>query len=448
MIFSCLLSLSEKETEIQSIKKLKKDNPFNNNPMNPWLVCILLIIFIQYVLEVSVALLNLKALSPQLPEEFARETTQDEYAKSQEYTRITTYVSLLENTWSTVLTLVFLLSGGFNRVDIWARSFGFGTIPTGLLYMGVLLFLLMLIGLPFSLYSTFVIENRFGFNKTTVKTFILDHIKSILLAIIIGGPVLALVLWFFAQTGPLAWIYCWIGVVIVSLILQFLAPVLIMPLFNTFTPLADGPLKEAIMSYADQQDFKMQGIFTMDGSKRSTKVNAFFTGLGRFRKIVFYDTLVEKLSEVEIVAVLAHEMGHFKLHHIIKMILASILQTGILFYFLSITINNQGLFDAFGMVHLSIYASLVFFGFLFSPVNLLVSIVFNIFSRRHEFSADQFASNSIGSPDTLIRGLKKLSCANLSNLTPHPFHVFLHYSHPPILERIAALRKNHFSSKS
>ena len=416
--------------------------------MNPWLLCILLIIFVQYVLEVSVALLNLKALSPQLPEEFAGETTQDEYAKSQEYTRITTYVSLLENTWSTGLTLIFLLSGGFNRVDIWARGLGFGTIPTGLLYMGVLLFLLMLIGLPFSLYSTFVIENRFGFNKTTVKTFILDHIKSILLAIIIGGPVLALVLWFFEQTGALAWIYCWIGVVIISIILQFLAPVLIMPLFNTFTPLADGPLKEAIMSYAGQQDFKMQGIFTMDGSKRSTKLNAFFTGFGHFRKIVFYDTLIEKLSEQEIIAVLAHEMGHFKLHHIIKMIFASILQTGILFYFLSITLNNQGIFEAFGMAHLSIYASLVFFGFLFSPVNLLVSIVFNIFSRRHEYSADQFASNSTGSPDTLIRGLKKLSCANLSNLTPHPFHVFLHYSHPPILERIAALRKNHFSSKS
>jgi STE24 endopeptidase len=416
--------------------------------MNPWLVFILLIIFVQYIPEVSVALLNLKALSPKLPEEFAEETTQDEYAKSQEYTRVTTYVSCIENTWSTILTLTFLLSGCFNRVDNWARGFGLAAIPTGLIYMGTLLFLLMLIGLPFSLYSTFVVENRFGFNKTTVKTCILDLIKGILLAIIIGGPVLALVLWFFERMGPLAWIYCWIGVVIVSIILQFLAPVLIMPLFNTFTPLADGPLKDAILSYADQQDFKMQGIFTMDGSKRSTKLNAFFTGFGRFRKIVFYDTLIEKLSELEIVAVLAHEIGHFKLHHIIKMILASILQTGILFFFLSITINNKGIFDAFGMAHLSTYASLVFFGFLFSPVNLLVSIVFNVFSRCHEFSADKFAANSTGSPENLILGLKKLSCANLSNLTPHPFHVFLHYSHPPILERIAALRKYHFSSKS
>ena len=407
--------------------------------MNPWLLCILLIIFVQYVLEVSVALLNLKALSPHLPKEFAQETTQDEYVKSQEYTRITTYVSLLETTWVTSLPLIFLLFGGFNRVDLWARHFGYGTIPTGLIYIGMLLFLLLLIGLPFSVYSTFVVENRFGFNKTTIKTFLLDLIKGLLLAIIIGGPLLAMVLWFFEGMGSLAWLYCWAVVVIVSIILQYLAPVLIMPLFNTFTPLPDGLLKEAIISYAERQDFKMQGIFTMDGSKRSTKLNAFFTGFGRFRKIVFYDTLMEKLSDGEMVAVLAHEMGHFKLHHITKMIVASILHTGILFYVLSFTLNNRGIFAAFGMQHLSIYASLIFFGFLFSPINLLVSIFFNIFSRRHEFSADRFAADTTGSSENLINGLKKLSRVNLSNLTPHPLHVFLHYSHPPILERISAL---------
>ena len=416
--------------------------------MNTWLLCILLIILVQYVLEVGVALLNIKALSPQLPEEFAQETTQDEYAKSQEYTRITTYVSLIENTWSTVLTLIFFLSGGFNRVDIWARGFGFGSIPTGLIYMGALLFLLMLIGLPFSLYSTFVVENRFGFNKTTIKTFILDLIKGVLLAISLGAPVLAMVLWFFEGTGSLAWFYCWTGVVIVTIILQYLAPVLIMPLFNTFTPLPDGPLRKAIISYAEKQDFKMQGIFTMDGSKRSTKLNAFFTGFGRFRKIVFYDTLLEKLTDEEIVAVLAHEMGHFKLHHIAKMIVASILHTGILFYVLSFTLNNKDIFEAFGMINMSIYASLIFFGFLFSPINLLVSIVFNIFSRRNEFSADVFAAKTTGSPENLITGLKKLSRVNLSNLTPHPFHVFFHYSHPPILERISALNQSHISSES
>ena len=416
--------------------------------MNTWLLCILLIIFVQYVLEVSVGLLNLKALSPQLPKEFAEETTQDEYIKSQEYTRITTFVSLVENTWVTSLTLIFLLSGGFNRVDIWARHFGFGTIPTGLIYIGVLLFLLLLIALPFSLYSTFVVENRFGFNKTTIKTFLLDQLKGLLLAIIIGAPILAMVLWFFEGMGSLAWFYCWTGVVIVTIILQYLAPVLIMPLFNTFTPLPDGPLKEAIISYAERQDFKMQGIFTMDGSKRSTKLNAFFTGFGRFRKIVFYDTLMEKLSEEEIVAVLAHEMGHFKLHHIAKMIVASILHTGILFYVLSFTLNNEGIFEAFGMINMSLYASLIFFGFLFSPINLLVSIFFNIFSRRNEFSADQFAVKSTQSPENLILGLKKLSRVNLSNLTPHPFYVFLHYSHPPILERISALKQIDISSES
>jgi STE24 endopeptidase len=186
----------------------------------------------------------------------------------------------------------------------------------------------------------------------------------------------------------------------------------------------------------------------MDGSKRSTKLNAFFTGFGRFRKIVFYDTLMEKLSELEILAVLAHEMGHYKLHHIFKMIAASILQTGVLFYLLSLTINNKGIFAAFGMEHLSIYASLVFFGFLFSPINLLVSIVFNIFSRRHEYDADQYAARTTGDAENLISSLKKLSRLNLANLTPHPLHVFLHYSHPPVLARINALRKNAFQSKS
>ncbi len=213
-----------------------------------------------------------------------------------------------------------------------------------------------------------------------------------------------------------------------------------MPLFNKFTPLDDGELKEKITSYANGQQFAMQGIFTMDGSKRSSKLNAFFTGFGKFRKIVFYDTLVEKLSTDEIVAVLAHEMGHFKLKHIFIMLLSSIIQTGIMFFLLSLTLSNSNLFQAFGMSNVSTYASLIFFGFLYSPVNLLVSILFNIISRKHEYEADAYAAKTTNMPEKLISGLKQLSQENLSNLTPHPFHVFLHYSHPPVLERIDALR--------
>jgi STE24 endopeptidase len=248
------------------------------------------------------------------------------------------------------------------------------------------------------------------------------------------------VLWFFETGGPFAWLYCWLAVVAFIFVLQFLTPVIIMPLFNTFIPIEDGELKQRIMDYARQQEFRMKGIYTMDGSKRSTKLNAFFTGFGRFRRIVFFDTLVEKLSTGEIVAVLAHEMGHFKKKHIFRMMGGSILQMGIMFYILSLFLSNRELFDAFGMEHLSIYASLVFFGFLSSPISMLLSIVFNIFSRRHEYEADAYAAASTGRPADLVTGLKKLSATNLTNLTPHPLHVFLHYSHPPVLARIQALQ--------
>jgi STE24 endopeptidase len=415
--------------------------------MNPWLLCILAILLIQFLLDVSISILNLKALAPELPREFEEDMSREDYLKSLDYTKTTTIFSLIEESWTTGITLAFLLMGGFNLIDIIARSMGFSMIPTGLFYTGILLLLSWLLGLPFAVYSTFVIEARFGLNTTTSKTFILDQIKTILLSAAIGGPVLALIFWFFEKSGPVAWLYCWIGIVLISIVLQYLAPVLIMPLFNKFTPLAEGSLKEAITIYAQKQAFKMKGVFTMDGSKRSTKLNAFFTGFGKFRKIVFYDTLMAKLSESEILAVLAHEMGHYKLHHIFKMIVASILHTGVLFYLLSLTINNQGIFAAFGMQHLSIYASLVFFGFLFSPINLLVSIIFNFFSRRHEYDADRYAAMTTGDAENLISSLKKLSRLNLSNLTPHPLHVFLHYSHPPVLARINALRKNAFQSE-
>jgi len=409
--------------------------------MNFWLLVILLILFTSYVLEVVVSLLNIRALNPTLPKEFETTFNEQEYKNSQKYTRAGIRLSLTESSFSTILTVLFLLYGGFNYVDIWARSFGFGQIATGILFTGGLSLLSFMAHLPFSLYSTFVIEERFGFNRTSFKTFIFDMVKGGLLAIVLGAPLLALILWFFINTGDYGWFYCWIGVVAFSTVLQFLAPVLIMPLFNKFSPLENGSLRDKILNYAGQEHFKLQGIFTMDGSKRSSKLNAFFTGFGKFRKIVFYDTLLEKLTESEIVAVLAHEMGHFKLGHIVKMLFASIIQTGIMFYLLSIFLENRGLSDAFFMTETSIYSSLVFFGFLYSPINLLVSILFNAFSRKNEFEADNYAARTTGSPEKLITSLKKLSQANLSNLTPHPVMVFVHYSHPPVLARIEKLRQ-------
>ena len=412
--------------------------------MNGYLLFILSVLLLGHLLDLTAALLNLRRLSPELPAEFVGVFDDNQYARSQAYTRATTRFGLIQSTASLALTVAFIVAGGFNYVDLAARSFGFSSIPTGLLFTGMLALLSAIAGLPFSVYSTFVIEQRFGFNTTTVATYVLDGLKTLLLAVVLGGPLLAAILWFFETSGSSAWLYCWIAAVAFVLVVQFLAPVAIMPLFNTFTPLAEGELKAAITNYAARQQFSIQGIYTMDGSKRSTRANAFFTGFGRFRRIVFFDTLAEKLAASEIVAVLAHEMGHCKLKHIPMMMALSTLQMGLLFFILSLFLGNQGLFAAFGMEHVSVYASLVFFGFLYSPISTLLAIGFNAFSRRNEYQADSYAARTLesgGGGESLISGLKKLSVSNLSNLTPHPLQVALNYSHPPVLARIAALRR-------
>jgi STE24 endopeptidase len=411
--------------------------------MNPYLVFILAVLLGEYLLSLCMSWLELRALSQEVPQELRDVYDPDKYKKSQRYTRATTRFSLIRETITLPVILVFILGGGFNKIDLFARSFNQGSIVTGLIFTGTVALFSALLSLPFSVYATFVIEERFGFNTTTIQTFFLDMLKAVVLSVCIGGPLLAMVFWFFETTGTLAWFYCWIGVTLFTFALQFVAPVLIMPLFNKFIPLEEGELKEQITSYAKAQQFAMKGVYTMDGSKRSTRLNAFFTGFGRFRRIVFFDTLVEKLTPSEIVAVLAHEMGHYKHRHIFKMMAASVLQTGIMFYMLSLFLGNRQLFDAFGMEHISVYAGLFFFGFLYSPVSMLLSIVFNYFSRKHEYEADAWAVQTTGTHDDLVNGLKKLSSHNLSNLTPHPFNVFITASHPPLLARIQALQRIH-----
>lgn len=409
--------------------------------MNLWLILIIVIILASYILELIVSVLNIKALSPNLPAEFADTLSPQEYHESQRYTRATTFFTLTESSYIVTLTLLFIAIDGFSHLDHLSRQFFHDEILAGLIFTGSFLLLSFFAKLPFSIYHTFVIEERFGFNKTTAKTFTLDILKTALLVVTIGGPILALVFWFFIHTGSYGWLLCWIGVVLFSLLLQYLAPIIILPLFNKFTPLPEGHLRDVILEYALQQQFVIQGIFTMDGSKRSGKLNAFFIGFGRFKKIVFFDTLLEKLEEKEIVAVLAHEMGHYKLLHIPKMILASIVQTGVMFYLLSFFLKTTGISEAFN-VQPSVYTSLVFFGFLYAPISLLVSILFHAISRRYEFEADRYALDTTGSAELLISSLKKLSKANLTNLTPHPFKVFIHYSHPPLSRRIQQLRRS------
>lgn len=407
--------------------------------MNLFLILILVILIGEYLLELTVDILNMRHLKTELPPEFADYYDQSRYQKSQEYLKATTRFGILTDSIITPLTIAFILLGGFNLVDRFARSFDLGMIPTGLIFAGTLMLLSQLFAIPCSAYSTFVIEEKYGFNQTTPRTFVLDILKSWGLAILIGGLLFSGILWFFDKAGPWAWLYCWMGVTVFQIFLMFIAPVVIMPLFNKFVPLEDGELKEAIEAYARAQKFKMKGVFSMDGSKRSTKSNAFFTGFGRFRRIVLFDTLIQKHDTDELVSILAHEMGHYKKRHILKSLLISILSMGLMFFILSLFINNRALFDAFQVDHVSIYASLFFFGFLYTPIDMILSIFGNLLSRKHEYEADRFAVSTYGKPHAMIQALKKLSVDNLSNLTPHPLKVFLSYSHPPVLERIRTI---------
>ena len=409
--------------------------------LNFYLVCILAILLLGTLLELIAGLLELRSLHPELPAEFAGVYDRDRYARAQEYTRATTRLALVRRTIGLVLTLAFLLLGGFNLVDALARGLGLTPVPTGLVFTGLLALLSAAVQLPFSVYATFGIEERFGLNTTTPLTFLLDTLKGMLLAVVLGGPLLAGVFLLFEAGGPAAWILCWLAVSAFLLVVQFFAPVVLLPLFNRFTPLAEGELRTAITRYAANERFAVGGIFTMDGSRRSTRANAFFTGFGRFRRIVFFDTLLERLTTAEIVAVLAHEIGHWRLKHISVMVGLSVLQTGLLFFLLSRFLDNPGLVAAFGMEHLSVYGSVVFFGFLYTPIATLLAVGVNGLSRRHEYQADRFAVHTGADAESLISGLKKLSVSNLANLTPHPVNVLLSHSHPPVLERIASLRQ-------
>lgn len=408
---------------------------------NGYLIFILAILVIDYILDLIVDILNLKRLSPKLPEEFEGYYDSEKYAQSQEYTRVHTKFGFVTGTFDFLLIICFILFGGFNWIDQIARGFGFNEIGTGLIFTGILMVGSQILSLPFSIYGTFVIEERFGFNKTTPATFTLDLFKGLGLTILIGAPILALILWLFQQLGSSAWLYAWAAVTVFSLLMSYIAPVWIMPLFNKFTPLEDGELKETIEEYAKKQNFKMQGIFKIDGSRRSTKSNAFFTGFGKSRRIALYDTLIENHTVRELVGVLAHEIGHNKKGHVIKGIVISILTSGLMFFIMSLFLNNPKLFAAFRMENISIYASLAFFGFLYSPVSMLIGIFSGILSRKHEYEADHFAVTTTGDKQGMIKALKKLSVDNLSNLTPHPLKVFLEYSHPPVLERIKAIRR-------
>lgn len=406
--------------------------------INAWFIVIVLALFLLWKLDLFATLWNLKSLSPEIPESFREFVDAEAYENSQEYTRAKAVLGIGESVFSLVVLFTFWWLGGFGWLDEQVRGLGHGPILTGLLFIGALFLAQHLLSIPFDLYSTFGLEEKFGFNRTTFGTWCLDQFKGLVLGLILGAPLLAALLWIF-ESVPAAWLWGWGLVTVFSLALTYVAPIWIMPLFNKFEPIEEGELKTEIHRMAENCEFPLREVMIMDGSKRSSKSNAFFTGLGKNKRIALFDTLVENHTVPELVGVLAHEIGHFKKRHIVKSLVIGILTTGVLFFLLGQMMENRSLFDAFGVRETSVYVSLVLFGILMTPVNQILSIGSNWLSRKHEFEADAYAAEVTGNPGAMADALRKLSKDNLSNLTPHPFYVFLNYTHPPVVERVEAL---------
>ncbi|MDO8928050.1 MAG: M48 family metallopeptidase, partial [Bacteroidota bacterium] len=320
-----------------------------------------------------------------------------------------------------------------------ALSISANSILTALVFFGILMFVSDILTTPFSVYDTFVIEEKFGFNKTTPKTFVLDKLKGWLLGAVIGGGLLALIIYIYQLTTSNFWIYAWMVISAFSIFMVLFYSNLIVPLFNKQTPLPEGELKSAIEKFSDKVGFKLDNIYVIDGSKRSTRANAYFTGLGAKKRIVLYDTLINDLTTNELVAVLAHEIGHYKKHHVIWSLLLGILQTGIVLFIFSLFVGNPILSAALGVAEPSFHIGLIAFGVLYSPISMFTGLAMNIFSRKNEFQADAFAAKHFDTNE-MASALKKLSVTNLSNLRPHPVYVFFHYSHPTLLQRLEALK--------
>ena len=362
-----------------------------------------------------------------------------EYLKSQAYKKENYKFGVISSSFSIVLTLGFLIFGGFELIDQFTRNITENPILMALLFFGVIMIGSDIITTPFSYYQTFVIEEKYGFNKSTRKLFFIDKIKGWLIMAVLGGGMLSLIIWFFQFAGNNFWIYALGLIAIFTIFMNLFYSRLIVPIFNKQTPLEDGSLKSKIESYARKVGFKLQNIFVIDGSKRSTKANAYFAGFGKEKRVTLYDTLIQDLEEEEIVAVLAHEVGHYKRHHIIINLIISILLTGVTLFILSLFINNPEFSYAIGVTEPSFHAALICFGILYSPISEITGLVMNIMSRKFEFEADDFAKNTYEALP-LINSLKKLSKNSLSNLTPHSAYVFLHYSHPPLIQRIRNLK--------
>jgi len=397
------------------------------------------ILVVQYLIDSFLDYLNAKKYNDPIPEELDDIFDKEEYRKSQAYQKDNYRFGLISDSFTLGLTLLFLIFGGFQWVDTIVKTLTDHTILQALFFFGIIVFGSSVLSIPFSYYQTFVIEEKYGFNKTTKRLFISDIFKGWILVIILGGGALALVVWFMQKTGANFWLYAWVILAVLMFFFNLFYSNLIVPLFNKQTPLETGSLKLAIESYANKVGFELDNIFVIDGSKRSTKSNAYFSGFGKQKRVTLFDTLINDLSEEEIVAVLAHEVGHYKKKHILVNLFISIVVTGITLFVLSLFVNNPQLSLAIGVSQPSFHAALVGFALLYSPISDITGLAMNYLSRKFEFQADDYAKMTFA-PKPLITSLKKLSKNNLSNLTPHPAYVFMNYSHPPLAQRIRNLR--------
>ena len=401
---------------------------------------IIAILLFDFLFEKVLDYLNYTHSKETVPEELKGIYDEEKYKKSQQYQKVNLRFSLVTSTFSLFLMLAVLFTGAFGILDEWVRSVTDSLYLRTLLFFGVLGLVFDLLSLPFQLYDTFVIEERFGFNKTSPKTFLIDKLKSWLLSLIIGGGILLFIQWAWQSTGVWFWVIVTSGLSAFMIFMAMFYTQLIVPLFNKLTPLEEGELKTAIYEFATKTGFKLNNVFVINGSKRSTKANAYFSGLGPKKKVVLYDTLINDLNTEEIVAVLAHEVGHHKKKHIIKGLIMSLVQSALMLWLLWLALDTPALSLAIGGKEPSFYLGIVAFGLLFSPISFFTGIISNVFTRKYEYQADAYAGKHY-SGKKLIDALIKLSVKNLSNLTPHPVYVFFHYSHPTLLQRKKALER-------
>ena len=398
------------------------------------------ILLIKFVIDSVLNHLNAKHFNDTLPNDISDVYEINEYQQSQSYKKTNHNFSKITSLFSLITTLLFFFFNGFSIVDEIARGFSNNIIIITLIFFGIIIVGSDIISIPFSLYKTFIIEEKFGFNKVTKKIFFLDKIKGLLMTIILGGSILSIITWFYEFTGNYFWIYSWLLISAFSIFLNMFYSKLIVPLFNKQTILEEGDLKNDIIKYVNSVGFKAQDIYVLNGSKRSTKANAYFSGFGNQKRITLYDTLINDLENDEIVAVLAHEVGHYKRKHILYNLTLSIILTGFALFVLSLFIKTPVLSLALGVSLPSFHIGLIAFGILYSPVSQILGIFMNYMSRKFEYQADNYAKNTF-SASPLISSLKKLSKNSLSNLTPHYLYVFFHFSHPTLLERIKNLKK-------